>query len=75
MIDTDNNNNNKQYININEKILRLKNVKKGRYKINKNDAQINNIIMYLNMNLLFCNPSEKFNIIQYWIERYCLLII
>lgn len=46
MIDTDNNNNNKQYININEKILRLKNVKKGRYKINKNDAQINNIIIY-----------------------------
>lgn len=75
MIDTDNNNNNKQYININEKILRLKNVKKGRYKINKNDGQINNIIIYLNMNLLFYNPSEKFNIIQYWIERYCLLII
>lgn len=46
MIDTDNNNNNKQYININEKILRLKNVKKERYKINKNDAQINNIIIY-----------------------------
>lgn len=75
MIDTDNNNNNKQYININEKILRLKNVKKRRYKINKNDTQINNIIIYLNMNLLFYNPSEKFNIIQYWIERYCLLII